>query len=54
MSTLSVDADDLAIVASAMDEAGRAVSPLVGHSLGGAAVIAATAHRSETKNIRSS
>lgn len=42
-STFSADVDDLILAAAAMSEAGRPVSLLVGHSLGGAAVIAAAA-----------
>jgi pimeloyl-ACP methyl ester carboxylesterase len=39
--TFSADVSDLVMAASAMGEAGKPVSLLVGHSLGGAAVIAA-------------
>jgi uncharacterized OsmC-like protein/fermentation-respiration switch protein FrsA (DUF1100 family) len=41
--TFSADIDDLVIAASAMGQAGKPVSLLVGHSLGGAAAIAAAA-----------
>jgi uncharacterized OsmC-like protein/pimeloyl-ACP methyl ester carboxylesterase len=41
--TFSADVDDLVMAAFAMGEAGKPVSLLVGHSLGGAAAIAAVA-----------
>jgi putative redox protein len=45
--TFSVDVDDLVSAAAAMAEAGKPVSLLVGHSLGGAAVIAAASRLPE-------
>ncbi|MGY2733772.1 alpha/beta hydrolase family protein [Sphingomonas sp. UYP23] len=45
--TFSVDVDDLGSAVAAMAEAGKPVSLLVGHSLGGAAVIAAAARLPE-------
>lgn len=50
-STFSSDVDDLVLAAAYLREAGRAPSLLVGHSLGGSAVVAAAARVAEVEAV---